>query len=118
MKLTKDEAVRLHRELWGWLAENPNRSKADWPRWECNGGDVEHLHSECFACEYVNGQVDPAMCGVCPLVWPGGMCQITGQTSPSEDDDSGLFDRWNLEDDTDERAKLAKQIRDLPVRED
>jgi len=33
MELTREEAIRLHRELWGWLAENPMKTKQEWPEW-------------------------------------------------------------------------------------
>jgi len=33
-ELTIEESVKLHRELWGWLADNPEMSKGDWSGWE------------------------------------------------------------------------------------
>ena len=107
MRLTKDEAVRLHREMWGWLTENPDKEKEDWPRWKWkwrNGGEVEGVFALCFACEYSKG------CDKCLFVWPGADCQHgTG---------GGLYNKWLFEKNAERRAALAAQIRDLPVRDD
>jgi len=104
MELTKDEAIRLHREMWGWLAENPEKMKCDWPRWKENGGDIEYVCAYCFACELSPG------CDNCILVWPCGYCANIKSSD-------GLYGRWYFAD-ISEKARLAEQIRDLPVRED
>ena len=98
MELTKDEAIRLHRELWGWLAENPRKTKSEWPRWEYNGGDICLVFANCFACEVSD------RCDNCLFVWPGGRtCE-------------GLYEKI-LHGNIKKRVIFAKQIRDLPVRE-
>lgn len=99
VRLTKDEAVRLHREMWGWLTENPEKRKCDWPRWKACGGDIRGVFELCFACQVSSN------CAKCLLVWPNRSCY----------DEDALFYRWELAG-TNEKAKLAKQIRDLPVR--
>ena len=48
MKLTRDEAIRLHRELWDWLTRNPDKKKMDWPRWKNFGS----MNGYCFFCEW------------------------------------------------------------------
>ena len=101
MELTKDEAIRLHRELWGWLAENPEKRKCDWPRWKACGGDIRGVFALCFACQVSSN------CAKCLLVWPNRCCYTN--------DEDALFYRWESAG-TNEKAKLAKQIRDLPVR--
>lgn len=98
----------LHKELWNWLAENPQQRKDDWPRWEKNGGDIEYISSYCFACEYVDSLKQN--CEACPLVWPDGCKCCT--------DDGALYDQWDsAECNFKLRSELALQIANLPVRE-
>jgi len=121
-KLTKEEAIRLHRELWDWLSKNPDKHKGEWPGWEYNGGCNEAAWQDCFCCEFANDVTDEdgcvcKDCESCPLVWP-----ITGVCCEPEEydgEDEGLFTQWARSDaDSKERTALAEQIRDLPVRED
>jgi len=114
MELTKEEAIRLHRELWRWLVENPDKEKENWPGWEqvansypqiMESASIKTLH--CFACYMTQD------CDKCLLVWPGLDC-----SNETEGDGKGLFERWNWTKRIKQRAKLAAQIRDLPVREE
>jgi len=34
------EMLRLHRELWFWIENRPDKWLNDWPRWWHNGGDI------------------------------------------------------------------------------
>ena len=34
IKLSDEERISLHRELWLWCSENPDKDKTDWPNWE------------------------------------------------------------------------------------
>jgi hypothetical protein len=86
-----------HKDLWGWLAENPGQRKFAWPKWVELGGNIEMPYSACFACDY----------GCCPLDY--------------EDNDptaclGGLYDKY-VNAKGKRRAALAAQIRDLPVRD-
>jgi hypothetical protein len=55
----------LHRELWQWLADHPLKNKYEWPRWSRNGGDIEKIVNNCFACA-----LDPNLgCEDCPCKW-------------------------------------------------
>jgi hypothetical protein len=47
MARTKSQLKKLHRELWQWLADNPDQWKSGWPRWE----EVGETMNNCFACE-------------------------------------------------------------------
>ncbi len=112
MELTREEAIRLHRELWKWLAENPMKGKADWPGWEkhkCYGEkNNERPNSYCFACEYVMQHNDRArICKLCPFVWPGKDCM-----------ENGLWEEWRKATAPEERSRLAALIRDLPERKE
>lgn len=99
-----------HIRLWDWLSKNPDKMKKDWPEWEENGGEeIEHAQSYCFACDYAASKNDGVNCDCdyCPLVWPDGFgCTDAGN----------LFDYWYWAYGN-EKSALAKQIRDLPIKE-
>ncbi len=100
-----------HKALWNWLSKHPDHKtkKKHWPGWSPNRGNVKPNDSDCFACEYVDS-IDPNShcCGNCPIVWPNNA--VCGNYK-------NVFDNWFSSHDTETRAKLAAQIRDLPVRE-
>lgn len=101
-----------HKELWDWLAQNPDKEKDDWPGWKCNGGEYELVDVYCFACEYVSNIEEDFDCcyGYCPLVWPNDIyCD--------ENSNESLYAAWRNETYLKKRSELARQIRDLPVRE-
>ena len=98
-----------HKKLWNWLAENPDKNKADWPEWEKNGGGVKRVQSNCFACEYVEER--NAYCDECPLDWPfpEGMLHVCSNS---------LFGRWGLAlHGSDLVSNLALQIANLSVKD-
>jgi len=95
----------LHKELWQWLGDNPEKDKEDWHRWESNGGDVKRASSWCFACEYVLGCINGKRC---PLKWSLGSCM---QSDKSE------YEQWIYAKTNTERTRLAYAIRDLPVKD-
>jgi len=116
-KLTKEEAIRLHRELWDWLSKYPKAGKISWPGWIGNGGDVDdNVLSHCFCCEYANNLTEingKQMCENCPLSWPNRCCQEQNEDGCLV----GLFEDWQNAKRY-KRVLIAEQIRDLPVRED
>ena len=111
---------KQHRKLWNWLAEHPDKGKADyfegWPE-ECipdNG---------CFACEEAqerwrdskakeyswDPEAEFAFCGYCPI---GGL-DATGCFWAW----SGLLRNWRDAKALDERTRAARQIAELPWKE-
>jgi len=120
VKLTKDEAVRLHRELWDWLSKNPGKEKYDWPGWKI----YNMVMHQCFCCEYAKTLVEDSgdRCVYCPVVWPKETVDEHGNYEEVfcyGNDYSGLAYLW--EDKTTPKemlVTLAEQIRDLPIRED
>lgn len=108
-----------HRELWQWLSEHPKADKEDAfialfgfpaPRAHCYA---------CAACEELMRATSYATipraldCRLCPLEWPGGECEFYRPSG------KGLYWQWaDLKTTPAERADLARQIRDLPVKPD
>ena len=111
MELTKDEAVRLHRELWDWLSKNPEAEKESWPGWiNFDSNWVEH-NMHCFACMCSKN------CSDCLMQWPGLDCCCGGEDDKYADEQPGLFVIWlESKGNKEQRTCLAEQIRDLPVR--
>lgn len=99
MELTREEAIRLHRELWGWLAENPMKQKTDYPKFK-----TERVRNDCYLCEFAGSQ-----CAKCPVEWP----KIHYSASPCLCVAS-YYDKWDHAKLPEERSRLAALIRDLP----
>lgn len=81
MILTRDEALKYHRQMWSdmkdVLGDNPNayeriRFK---DKWCAEHFPNEHIYCSCFLCEYVNN--NDADVGCCLIDWPNGRC-VTG----------------------------------------
>ena len=115
--MTRSEATRLHRVLWGWLAEDGFRHKDQWPGWIENGGEHIKAVRGCFLCEvghFNRGDKTTETCD-CPLLWPGN----NNVKAPCE---RSIYGEWvdlgnfktGLE--AERRSLLATRIRDLPER--
>ena len=116
MKLTRERAIELFRELWRWLAETGKR-KEDWPRWEFNGGDVPFTPYTCPLCEYTiqksrSGEVE---CSLCPIAWPEEKCFSPPRPVPF-DPPITYFDHWYHAPTPEMRKQYAKLIAELPER--
>jgi len=109
MELTKEEAIKLHRELWGWLAENPMKKKSDWPGWEKH----ERVQLFCFCCEFANRMADPDNCKNCPLEWPE--LRTASTHTPCG---KSYYPGWDNAGRPEERSRLAALIRDLPEKKE
>lgn len=73
-KLTKEEAIREHRKMWNWIAEQYKqhgvRNNILHLKYEYLGiyrPEFLPMKSACFCCEYVRQQ--GAGCKECPVVW-------------------------------------------------
>jgi hypothetical protein len=105
MKLTKKEAIKRHRELWGWLAENPMKDKLDWPGWE----RYDAALNDCFLCEYTSDKF--SKCEHCPVVFEEIKDYPKGTIGYCL---GGLFSQWDQAIEPKERSHIASLIRDLP----
>ena len=109
MSLTRRQAIRRHRMLWGWLADNPGTKhkltkKSDWPGWEYNGGRYAEVDEDCFLCEYAFRVIDMT-CPQCPLDWGEDLLCV-----------ESIYLDWCEARTPKTRSKYAEIIRDLPVR--
>ena len=65
--LSFEECKKHHHDMWVWLAENPRKSKREWPKWSSVGlidMDVYVKFHWCFACLYCR-----LTCDKCPIKW-------------------------------------------------
>lgn len=78
MKLTKEEAIFYHRQMWSdmqkELGDNPKEIdrihfKKDWV---CNHFPEERIFNDCFLCEYTSFK--KLGCDKCPIKWNGEYC--------------------------------------------
>ena len=108
MELTREEAIKLHRQMWRWIAEETEKQKrfvSESEYFEAMGiedEDVPHLKSYC--CEYGG-------CGSCPIQWSEARNFCLDKNSPyrawERTADGGS---WQV------AAELARKIAELPER--
>lgn len=109
-KLTREEAVKRHRELWNWLADNPLiegrlSQKADHPKWGKEWPLASEVENYCWCCVY-DTQSGSRDCRFCPVSW-------LNETSCMY-----LYPVWEWEESYTIRAAWARQIANLPERLD
>ena len=107
--MTKEEAIKKHRELWHWIADEHRRRKSEIVHKEDNP-DVakEGPMNSCWLCEY-SRQFDKVYrdcCYVCPINWGVDTCMRKG--SPYRAWTFNTFLNYK------ELANLADRIAELP----
>lgn len=115
-ELTREEAIRRHRTMWNWLADQAEKTgnlfskshafSALWP-------DEDWVPiAECWMCELAGDCYDGSTCA---LVWPNGRCApYIGKGNEY------LFSDWVFAQCmgyTKEYINLAREIANLPERE-
>ena len=116
-ELTREEAIRRHRTMWNWLADQAEKtgefyfkSSAVAALWPDEDWDPCAL---CWACEIHDGVCRDGK--GCVLVWPNGRCISTGK-----EEEGYLYTDWyyaKAMGDVGEYVRLARIIANLPERE-
>lgn len=111
--LTKREAVRKHRSMWNWIADYIEEKKEVQCIPELKLIYVQE-HNEmslllCYCCEY-NEQLDNDDCKFCPVIWGSNLSCSSREQS--------LYSRCLYETNWQKQADIARQIANLPERED
>ena len=110
--MTREEAIKKHRELWHWIANEHIRRKSEIVHKEDNP-DVakEGPMNSCWLCEYSSQfyKVCRDICTFCPINW--GVKTCMKRRSP--------YVEWTFDSSLDyrEKAKLADTIAELPEKE-
>lgn len=111
MKLTKQQAIEGHRKMWNWIADTIEKKKTvccipELKRDYCFENNLT-LSCNCFCCEY-NSHTQA--CKKCPLDW--------GKTRSCSTNEKSLYCRITYCELWKEQVDLARQIANLPERED
>ena len=105
--------ITNHRDMWHWLAGNPDKEKADWPGWKYHNNDVfdKEGSNYCFLCGYASAipNKDINECLNCPLGW--------GITDECVDDDS-YYKKYRDSVTITDKTKYAEIIANLPEKDD
>lgn len=113
MKLTREEAIQKHRELWNWIADETERRQDFVSKEEYYYEHPESIRplSLCFCCQYVAERSDYILSdclALCPIKWETGCCENS----------RGEYREWRRAEDWLEAAKYARIIANLPERSD
>lgn len=115
--LTKEEAVYNHRKLWNWIAEETEKRKEVVlkEQYFSENGFI-HIKNDCYCCEYEREFLDDD-CNHCPILWVAAGEEYkycVARSSP--------YMKWiiasEIVQDYRECAKYAREIANLPARED
>lgn len=117
MELTREEAVSEHRKMWNWIADKIEEEKRDQDIFDlkeeyCNREGYNDIRSDCFCCGYTK-----YICDYCPIEWGSEVEYYMCLDKYEAYDDKGLYSLCCNESDWREQAKLARQIANLPERE-
>ncbi|MFR2774838.1 MAG: hypothetical protein ACLTBR_03295 [Anaerostipes sp.] len=128
-KLTKEKAIKMHREMWNWIA---NKIKL-------SGKIVDRLYyfrsvqaipddrpdSLCYCCEYAmqqNGGENVGRCKYCPLDWDSKCDEFMCLDVIQGGDYKGLLAQWDTEmiylDKIERTVQIAEKITNLKEREE
>ena len=110
-----------HKELWNWLADNPDKKKNEWPGWISNNGLYKCPENFCFACGYAlsdDYMEEDCEFKTCPLIWHNnenvhddGNCWFNCECN------GGEYGSWEDAETAELKSWYARQIANLPVRE-
>ena len=101
---TERKALEVCRDLWRWLADNPDKWKWDWTEWKDNGGKIPNCKSHCPLCEYSN--LHNLSCSSCLLFGEGKELEQEGNCL----DDESSYWRWYYSKDSTVRKAMAFEI--------
>ena len=113
MELTREEAVRLHRQMWLWIAKETERQKqivfkTDYFKAMKTKREDMPLNT-CYCCEYTRGEgTKNTRCELCPMLWGGADNHCLNKNSP--------FRAWSNTYNWRVAAKAARAIAELPER--
>lgn len=135
-RITKEEAIKRHRDMWNWIADEIEKCKytvsittmKDRYIFEHDIERYEYVKNNCYCCEYACNEDLTVDCEKCPLVWPSEeyikpnyQCEAEYKNEYGEER-YGLW--WECKKYYKDpsawitQADLARQIANLPERED
>lgn len=139
-ELTREEAIRRHRLVWNWIADETEKTgelitKKD--AFKHFGWNISDAFTLCWCCEwayrksYVDLDNQASLCSYCPLNWSNGEKKVLKATcSHIMTNDGyvkdGLYEQWFFktygetygEEDHAEASRLARIIANLPEKKE
>ena len=131
MQLTKEQAIKEHRKMWNWIADQYKNRTDLLNETECVDGlkrwyiymtfPDETIEYDCFCCEYDYQYDEIGICKHCPLEWDSmyNVCMCVDKDR-EHDGLYGLICDFNHDKCSDNDfsycADLARQIAKLPDR--
>ena len=136
-KLTKEEAIREHRKMWNWIADQYEQGYADSVMYlktryleQYEHGKWCYITNKCFCCRYdttKRAEIDcrGRRCCCCPIQWKSNVNQYMCCDHFEIGDELGLYSYLCILSDQSmadhmadhkELAKLAREIANLPER--
>lgn len=115
--LTKEEAIRQHRELWKWIAVETLRQRRFIMK-DRYFRDKEPVCNDCYCCEYGEDfYPSTTTCVLCPIDWSSETNECMCQDKMKPFDKKNLYKLWLRADNYKTAALLAYKISKLPEKE-
>lgn len=133
MNISREEAIRKHREMWNWIAEQyengsnvqVNHLKAKFVKKKHYPND--NPDSKSYCCEYAGRVLNPKIggsrynCERCPLEWSSICCELMCLHKNNELDSDGLYEQCMYQSrpyiaNYKKAAIIAREIANLPER--
>lgn len=118
MKLTREEAIQKHRELWHWIFEETVKKRRAVQKCENEEVMEEVPVHFCWCCQYsLNEEFKTKIpvCENCPIEWPETCADVCEKGDPPCV--KSYYGEWEDSFDWREAADLAFKIANLPERE-
>lgn len=134
MKLTKQQAIQEHRKMWNWIADqyktgNNNNVYTLKAMYKHEEYPKETIWAYCFCCDFA-WEKEVESCRACPVIWGADnevikfMCEFESiHELNGFEERTGLYAQINRmthkkDFDNFEAERLAREIANLPERED
>lgn len=116
--MTREEAIKKHRELWHWIANEHRRRKSVWVQKIENPEVAEKApRNQCWLCEYteqLKKDSQRSKCDDCPIKWGKNFKTCEDVGSPYFE----WFNNYGRNRNYEDVAKLADTIAELPEKGD
>lgn len=136
--LTKEEAIRRHRLMWNWMADETEKTEKFINKHDAFkhfGWNLYDAMSSCWCCTYAKNlwlkdkiNKEKYFCDFCPLDWSNGRKEIAKAacrviTTCAGFSHPGLYEEWyvatvNQEVTPAEASRLARIIANLPEKKE
>ncbi len=113
LHLTREQAIENHRKMWHWIADATKKYHIKAKKvYYFVFHELPLIRSNCFLCDYCD-----MVCNNCPLDW-GSNSAMPCIDRNTFGDQEGLYSKWRDCYEWQECARLARQIANLPEKED